>query len=45
MRCEEALDNIVLAQYGELPDDLQLPLERHLNSCDPCRREWNAYRP
>lgn len=43
MRCEDAQQNIVLAQYGELPDDLQLPLEQHLDHCDECRREWNAY--
>ncbi|HEY4011280.1 MAG TPA: HEAT repeat domain-containing protein [Acidobacteriaceae bacterium] len=42
MNCESAQLNIVLAQYGELPDELQLPLEQHLNSCDGCRREWNA---
>ena len=44
MRCEEASDNIVLLQYGELPDGLQLPLEQHLQGCENCRREWNAYR-
>jgi hypothetical protein len=42
MNCESAQLNIVLAQYGELPDELQLPLEQHLNSCESCRREWNA---
>ena len=42
MNCESAQLNIVLAQYGELPDELQLPLEQHLNSCEGCRREWNA---
>ncbi len=42
MNCESAQLNIVLAQYGELPDELQLPLEQHLNTCDVCRREWNA---
>ena len=43
MRCEDAQHNIVLAQYGELPDEGQLPLEQHLNACEDCRREWNAY--
>ncbi len=43
MRCQDAQDNIVLAQYGELPDDLLLPLEQHLNTCADCRREWNAH--
>ena len=43
MRCEDAQQNIVLAQYGELPDELHLGLEQHLNHCGDCRREWNAY--
>ncbi len=43
MQCEEAQQAIVLAQYGELADDLQLPLEAHLRGCEECRREWNAY--
>ena len=43
MRCEDAQNSIVLAQYGELPDEAQLPLEQHLNGCGDCRREWNAH--
>ncbi len=43
MRCEDAQDSIVLAQYGELADSLVIPLEQHLNQCEECRREWNAY--
>ncbi len=42
MKCENAQQNILLAQYGELPDELQLVLEQHLNLCEDCRREWNA---
>jgi hypothetical protein len=42
MNCENAQQNIVLAQYGELPDELQLSLEQHLSGCENCRREWNA---
>jgi hypothetical protein len=42
MKCNDAQENIVLAQYGELPDDLQYPLEQHLGLCEDCRREWNA---
>ena len=42
MNCEIAQQNIVLAQYGELPDELQFPLEQHLGSCEDCRREWKA---
>jgi len=43
MKCENAQQNIILAQYGELPDELQFPLEQHLGICEDCRREWNAY--
>ena len=43
MRCQDAQKSIVLAQYGELSDDLLLPLEQHLNTCEDCRREWNAH--
>ncbi len=42
MKCDTAQQNMILAQYGELPDELQLPLEQHLGACDDCRREWNA---
>jgi len=42
MKCEHAQQNIILAQYGELPDELQFPLEQHLGICEECRREWNA---
>ena len=42
MNCDNAQQNIVLAQYGELPDDLQHQLEQHLSGCEDCRREWNA---
>ncbi len=42
MNCESSQQNIVLAQYGELPDELQHQLEQHLSLCEDCRREWNA---
>jgi len=42
MTCESAQQSIVLAQYGELADELQLGLEQHLHGCEDCRREWNA---
>lgn len=42
MNCDSAQQNIVLAQYGELPDELLHPLEQHLEDCEECRREWNA---
>ena len=43
MRCEDTQESIVLAQYGELPDSLLLPLEQHLSTCEDCRREWHAH--
>jgi hypothetical protein len=42
MNCENAQQNIILAQYGELADELQFPLEQHLDGCEECRREWKA---
>jgi HEAT repeats/Putative zinc-finger len=42
MTCEQAQQNVTLAQYGELPDELQHGLERHLAGCEDCRREWHA---
>jgi hypothetical protein len=42
MICESAQQNMILAQYSELPDELQFPLEQHIASCEDCRREWKA---
>ena len=42
MTCENAQQNIILAQYNELPDELQFPLEQHVSGCEECRREWKA---
>jgi hypothetical protein len=42
MNCENAQQNVVLAQYGELPEELEHQLEQHLAHCEDCRREWNA---
>jgi hypothetical protein len=33
---------MILAQYGELPDELQFSLEQHIAGCEDCRREWKA---
>lgn len=44
MKCEAARDNIVLENYGELPDELAGGLEEHLSGCEDCRRELNALR-
>ncbi|MDE1155915.1 MAG: HEAT repeat domain-containing protein [Acidobacteriaceae bacterium] len=42
MTCDRVQHNIILAQYGELPDELGFQLEQHLNTCEACRREWTA---
>jgi hypothetical protein len=42
MKCETHNRTSFWAQYGELPDELQFPLEQHLGTCEDCRREWNA---
>jgi hypothetical protein len=42
MTCDNAQQNLMLAHYGELPDELHFTLEQHLTGCEDCRREWNA---
>jgi hypothetical protein len=42
MICENAQQNMILAHYGELPDELHFALEQHLAGCEDCRREWKA---
>lgn len=42
MKCDMAQQNVVLAMYGELPDELGGALERHLADCDDCRSEVDA---
>ena len=44
MKCDMAQQRIVLAAYGELPDELEGSLERHLACCEECRRELNSLR-
>ncbi len=39
MNCELAHEKIVLAAYGELPDEQIHELERHLTLCAECREE------
>ncbi|HUN84781.1 MAG TPA: HEAT repeat domain-containing protein [Terracidiphilus sp.] len=39
MNCELAHEKIVLAAYGELPDDQVHELDRHLTACVDCRDE------
>lgn len=42
MNCDMAQENIVLAAYGELPDDRAHLLEQHLTQCNRCRQEMEA---
>jgi hypothetical protein len=42
MKCELAKENIILASYGEMPDEFAATLEQHLETCEDCRREWDA---
>jgi HEAT repeats len=42
MKCEMARDNVILAYYGELPDELAGPLEQHLMSCEECQEELRS---
>ena len=44
MKCEIAQHHIVMAVYGEMPDEMGVSVERHLESCEECRREVNALR-
>src|SRR5579871_2638902 len=39
MNCELAHERIVMAAYGELPDDAAHELDRHLASCRECQKE------
>ena len=36
MNCELAHERIVLAAYGELPDEQMHELDRHLTACPEC---------
>ena len=42
MNCDSARDSIILAAYGELPDEQTIGLEQHLMSCDECMAEVAA---
>jgi HEAT repeats/Putative zinc-finger len=42
MKCETVQENIILAHYGELPDELAGALEQHLAICEDCRHELSA---
>lgn len=42
MKCEQAQEDLVLAVYGELPDDRIHQLEQHLAHCERCRQEMES---
>ena len=44
MNCELAHERIVMAAYGELPDDATHELERHLATCTACGEEREQLR-
>ena len=44
MNCEGARDSIILAAYGELPDEQAVGLEQHLAGCEECFAELEAMR-
>ena len=44
MDCDGARDGMILASYGELPDELGIGLERHLSSCEACMGELQMLR-
>ena len=44
MNCEGARDSIILAAYGELPDEEAVGLEQHLMSCEQCLEELETLR-
>jgi len=44
MNCEGARDGIILAAYGELPDEEAAGLEQHLSTCEGCFDEFNYMR-
>lgn len=44
MKCEGARDSIILAAYGELPDEQVVALEQHLAACVECLSELHAIR-
>jgi hypothetical protein len=44
MNCELVHERIVMAAYGELPDDAAHELDRHLTSCAECQKEREQLR-
>ena len=44
MTCEGVRDSVLLAAYGELPDEEAIWLEAHLTACSVCRQELETVR-
>ena len=44
MTCEGVRDSVMLAAYGELPDEEAIYVEEHLIACAVCRQELEALR-
>ena len=44
MTCEGVRDSVMLAAYGELPDEEAIWVEEHLAVCSACRHEFEALR-
>ena len=42
MNCDGARDRIILAVYGELPDEDAIGLEQHLSACPDCMEELES---
>lgn len=42
MKCEKAVQDIILVTYGELPDERVALLEQHLAECEVCNRELKS---
>lgn len=44
MTCDGVRDSVILAAYGELPDEEAIWVEQHLMACEACRQELEALR-
>ena len=44
MNCELSHERIVMAAYGELPDDAAHELDRHLAACPECQKDREQFR-
>ena len=42
MNCDKVRDNVILAAYGELPDEEAIGLEQHVMHCPDCQAEIAA---